>query len=589
MRRLSLLVLVFSVSLQGLRAQSSVAQSVSSLLQGGAQAQAPAPASADSLGRDTPSGTVLGFLQAAQNGNYKAAADYLQISAAHRQSQGPALANKLKVLMDRAFVGTVRRLSTRPEGNPEYGTPDQQTIGTFSVGDADIPVVLVRVVDPGAGRIWVFSSETLSKVPELYDDLEAHQVETKLPPSLVRNVFLGMPLWQWLGLFAAIPVAIAIGWAVVLLLAIPRRLWLKFRNRPNLHSYSRMSKPLLVSFSALAHRAIAAYLGLPLLPRLYYYRVVGVLISIGFFWFLLRSTSLTMQRLRTRAVSAGRTGTGTLMVLGERLITALVAIVAVLATLAIVGFNLTTMLAGLGIGGIAIAFAAQKTLENLFGGISVLADEVIRVGDFCRFGDRVGTVEDISLRSTRVRTLERTELSIPNGSLATMNVENFTRRDKFLFNPTLGIRGETSADQLRYLLAEIRRMFYEHPKIESESARIRFAGLDKGTLNLEVFSHILTRDMAEFTAIAEDVWLRIMEIVEKSGSGFALSSRAVSFSRDSGLDPEKTAAAERQVQQWRDQHKLPFPDFAPADKSAFRGSIVYPEPESAVGKNRQNP
>jgi MscS family membrane protein len=589
MKKLALLLLLVSISLHGLRAQSSVAQSVTSLLQGGVPAQAPAPASADSLERDTPSGTVLGFLQAAQNGNYKAAADYLQISAVHRQSQGPALASKLKVLMDRAFVGTVRRLSTRPEGNPEYGTPDRQTIGTFSVGDADIPVVLVRVVDPNSGKIWVFSSETLSKVPELYDDLEAHQVETKLPPSLVRNVFLGMPLWQWLALFAAIPVAIAIGWAVVLLLAIPRRLWLKFRSRPNLHSYSRMSRPLLVAFSALAHRAIAAYFGLPLLPRLYYYRVVGVLVSIGFFWFLLRSTGLAMQRLRIHAISAGRTGTGTLMVLGERLLKALVAIVAVLATLAIVGFNLTTVLAGLGIGGIAIAFAAQKTLENLFGGISVLADEVIRVGDFCRFGDRVGTVEDISLRSTRVRTLERTELSIPNGSLATMNVENFTRRDKFLFNPTLGIRGETSADQLRYLLAEIRRMFYEHPKIESESARIRFAGFDKGALSLEVFSHFLTRDMAEFTAIAEDVWLRIMEIVEKSGSGFAVSSRAVSFSRDSGLDPDKTAAAEQQVQQWRDQHKLPFPDFAPADKSAFRGSIVYPEPESAVGKNQRLP
>ena len=589
MKKLALLFLLVSISLHGLRAQSSVAQSVSSLLQGGAQAQAPAPASADSLGRDTPSGTVLGFLQAAQNGNYKAAADYLQISAVHRQSQGPALANKLKALMDRAFVGTVRRLSTRPEGNPEYGTSDQQTVGTFSVGDADIPVVLVRVVDPSAGKIWVFSSETLGKVPELYDNLEAHQVENKLPQSLVRNVFLGMPLWQWLALFAAIPVAFAIGWAVVLLLAIPRRLWLKVRKRTNLHSYSRMSTPLLVTFSGLAHRVIAAYLGLPLLPRLYYYRIIGVLISIGFFWFLLRATGLTMQRLRTHAVSAGRTGTGTLMMLGERLLKALVAIVAVLATLAIVGFNLTTVLAGLGIGGIAIAFAAQKTLENLFGGISVLADEVIRVGDFCRFGDRVGTVEDISLRSTRVRTLERTELSIPNGSLATMNVENFTRRDKFLFNPTLGIRGETSADQLRYLLAEIRRMLYEHPRIESESARIRFTGFDKAALNLEIFSHILTRDMGEFAAISEDVWLRIMEIVEKSGSGFAVSSRAVSFSRDSGLDPDKTAAAEQQVQQWRDQHKLPFPDFAPADKSALRGSIVYPVPESAVGSNQRLP
>ncbi len=347
--------------------------------------------------------------------------------------------------MDRAFVGSLRRISTRPEGNPENGTSDQQTIGVFSTRDADVPVVLVRVTDPNSGKIWLFSAETLSKVPELYDNVEAHQVENKLPQSLVRNVFLGMPLWQWLALFAAIPVAIAIGWAVVLLLAIPRRLWLKFRNRPNLHSYSRMSKPLLVSFSALAHRVIAAYLGLPLLPRLYYYRTIGVLISIGFFWFLLRVTSLTMQRLRMHAISAGRIGTGTLMVLAERLLTALVVIVAVLAMLGILGFNLTTVLAGLGIGGIAIAFAAQKTLENLFGGISVLADEVIRVGDYCRFGDRTGTVEDISLRSTRVRTDARTELSIPNGALATMSIENFTRRDKILFNPALAIRYETTA------------------------------------------------------------------------------------------------------------------------------------------------
>jgi MscS family membrane protein len=581
------LVLLVFISLQGLLAQSSVAQSVTSLLQGGAQAQA-SPASADALGRETPSGTVLGFLQAAQNGNYRAAADYLQISAAHRQSQGPDLAEKLNVLMNRAYVGSPRQLSKNPEGNSEYGTPDHQTIGTFSFGEADVAVVLVRVVDPNSGRIWVFSSETLGKVPELYDNLEAHQVETKLPPVLVRNTFLGMPLWQWLALIAAIPLAVGIGWAVVLLLAIPRRLWLRFRNRPNLHSYSHMSRPLLVSFGALAHRAIAGYLGLALLPRLYYYRIIGVLVTIGFFWFLLRGTSLTMQRLRTRAISAGRTGTGTLMVLGERLLKVLVLLVAVLAVLGILGFNLTAVLAGLGIGGIAIAFAAQKTLENLFGGISVLADEVIRVGDFCRFGDRVGTVEDISLRSTRVRTLERTELSIPNGSLATMNVENFTRRDKFLFNPTLGIRGETSANQLRYLLAEVRRMFYEHPKIESESARIRLAGCDKGTLNLEVFSHILTRDMAEFTAIAEDIWLRIMEIVEKSGTGFASPSQNVSFARDSGLDPDKTAAAERQVELWRDQHKLPFPDFAAADKAAFRGSIQYPQPESAVGKKQNS-
>jgi MscS family membrane protein len=583
MKKLALLVLVVGLSLRGL-----MAQSVTSLLKAGAQAEEPTPSSTDPLGRDTPSGTVLGFLQAAQVGNNKTAADYLQMSPAHRQSQGPDLANELKQLLDRSFVGSVQRLSKRPEGSVEFGASDRQTVGTFTYGDADVPVVLVRVTDPSAGKIWLFSSDTLSKVPELYDALEAHQVESKLPQSLVQNTFLGMPLWQWLALLVAIPVAIAIGWVVVLLLAIPRRLWLKFRNRPNLHSYDRMSTPLLVSFSALAHRLIVHYFGLPLLTRIYYSRIIGVLIVIGFFWFLLRLIDITMQRLRIHAVSSGRIGTGTLMVLGQRLLKALIVILAMLTILAIVGFNLTTVLAGLGIGGIAIAFAAQKTLENLFGGISVLADEVIRVGDTCRFGDRVGIVEDISLRSTRIRTTERTELSIPNGALATMNIENLTRRDKILFNPTLGMRCETSADQLRYLLAEIRRMLYEHPKVENDSARIRFVGFDNSSLSLEIFSYVLTRDFAEFAAIREDLLLRIMDIVEQAGSGLAFPSRTVYFSRDGGLNQEKAAVAAKQVEQWRQQNKLPFPDFAPEDKSAFRDSIVYPDPDSAVAKNQKN-
>ena len=583
MKKFAVRVLVISWALAGLVTQS-VTQPVTKAL--GAGTAAPSTqTTADQLGRQTPSGAVVGFLQAAQGWNYQAAADYLQMSNVRRLSQGPGLAEKLKFLMDHAFVGGLGRLSSNPEGNPDYGSPDQQTIGNFSSGDAEVPVVLVRVADPNFGKIWLFSAETLSKVPELYENVEAQQVERRLPGSLVENVFLGMPLWQWVALLGAIPVACGIGWAMVVLLAIPRRLWLKLRHRPNLHSYSRMSTPLFLSFSALAHRIISRYFGLPLLTRLYYYRVVGVLISVGFFWFLLRVNTLTMQRLRTHAVSAGRLGTGTLMVLAERLLTAVLVVAAVLATLSVLGFNLTTVLAGLGIGGIAIAFAAQKTLENLFGGISVLADEVIRVGDYCRFGDRTGTVEDISLRSTRVRTDARTELSIPNGTLATMSIENFTRRDKFLFNPVLAIRYETTPDQLRYLLAELRRLLYEHPKIESDGANIRFANFDNSALRLEIFAYVVTRDANDFAAIREDLLLRIMEIVEKSGSRFAFPSQTLYLSRDSGLQQERAAMAEQRVQQWRDQHNLPFPDFAPAEKSALRNSIVYPAPESATQNN----
>ncbi|HYU46928.1 MAG TPA: mechanosensitive ion channel family protein [Terriglobales bacterium] len=577
MKKLPLLVVILSIVLH-----APAAQFVPGLTNPAPAAQPPAKA-ADPLGRETPSGTVVGFLQAAQGGNYKNAADYLQMSAARRQSLGPDVARKLKVLMDRAFVGSLRDLSTRPEGTADNGVVDQQTIGTFSSAELDIPVVLIRVSDPNSGKIWVFSADTLSKVPDLYDNLQAHRFEKEIPPTLVHNLFLGLALWQWIGLLAAVPIAVGIGWVVVLLLAIPRRLWLQYRKRPIRHSYNRLSPPLMIFFGGIGHRVIAAYLGLPLLPRIYYYRTIGVLIAIGFFWFLLRVTGLTMQRLQTRAITAGRVGTGTLMVLGERLIKAFVMILAVLAILGRIGFNLTTVLAGLGIGGLAIAFAAQKTLENLFGGISVLADEVIRVGDTCKFGDQVGTVEDISLRSTRIRTPERTQLSIPNGALAAMNVENLTRRDKILFNPTLHIRCETSPDQLRYLLAELRRLLYEHARIEHESARIRLASFDNNALNLEIFSYILTRDFNEFTAIREDVLLRILQILEESGTAFAFPSSTVYMARHTGPDREKAEAAERQVQQWRDERQLPFPDFAPADKSALRGSIVYPPPEAAGG------
>jgi MscS family membrane protein len=572
------------------------AQGVTSLL-AGTNAKNSSSTASDPLGRDTPSGTVLGFLQAAQSGNFQSAADYLQMSAAHRQAQGSDAASKLKFLMDRAFVGSLRRISTSPEGNPDNGGPDQQAIGVFSTGslgaandaDNDVPVLLVHAADPSnptGVKVWLFSSATLSKVPELYDIVGAHQVESRLPQSLVKNTFLGMPLWQWLALLIAVPVAIVAGWAVVLFLAIPRRLYLRYKKRPDLHSYRRVSMPLLLIFAAIAHRIIAHYFGLPLLIRFYYARTVGVFFCIGLFWFLLRITNVTMQRLRTHAIGIGRRGTGTLMVLGERLLSALVVVMGALSVLAILGFNLTTVLAGLGIGGIAIAFAAQKTLENLFGGISVLADEVIRVGDYCRFGDRTGTVEDISLRSTRVRTDARTQLSIPNGMLATMTIENYTRRDKILFNPVLAIRYETTGDQLRYLLAEIRRLLYQHPKVEPESANIRFANVDPSALRLEVFAYVLTFDSNEFAAIREDLLLRVSEIVRRSGTGFAFQSQTLYMTRDSGTNPEKTAAAEKQVQEWRDQHQLPFPDFAPADKASFRGSIPYPPPESSLGKKQ---
>ena len=483
-------------------------------------ANQPAP---DPRGRDTPSGTVYGFLQAAQAGNYSTAAQYLQMSNARRLSEGEDLATKLKLVMDRAFTGNLRSISNQRDGTPQEGVSlDRQRIGVLSAGDIDDDLDLFHVSEPGGGRIWLISSDTLAKVPDLYEQLQVRQVETRLPAILVQHQFASMPIWQWLAILLAIPFAAGLGWLAVQILKFPRYLWLRKHKQSLSPAWSAISSPLWLVLGSVIHAFCVRYLRLPLLQRHYYQITIGVVFIIGLNWLLWRILRQLARRIRERAIYAGRTGTGSVMLLGERILKSLILILAIFLILSTLGFNMTTALAGLGIGGIAIAFAAQKTLENLFGGISLLGDEVIHIGDECRFGDRVGTVEDISLRSTRIRTPQRTQLSIPNGSLATMNVENLSRRDKILFNTKLGLRYETSPDELRYVLAQIRRLFYEHPKVETDGARIRFTGCDNGSLNLEVFCYILTRNGAEFLTIQEDLLLRIMDIIEASGTSLRL-------------------------------------------------------------------
>ena len=576
----------FSLPLLCLALSSALwAQSITQILPA-EPAKSNASAPTDPLGRQTPNGTLFGFLQAMQVANYATAAQYLQMSPARRASQGEEIATQLKTVLDSAFVGSLKAISTNPEGTAQLGLPpDRERVGTFSADDSEADVILVRVNDPNAGKVWLFSADTLASVPEFYKLVEAHQVETHVPKALVKTQILGMSVWLWLALLVAVPVAAGLAWLLIELIVLPVLWWRGLRKKPQLADWRKVSGPMWLVLGVLIHRILVSFLGLPLLHRHYYYLTTRVALIIAVGWLTLRGLTRGMDRLRDRAIARGSTGTGSLVLLGQRVLKALVVMFAGLALLSALGFNLTTALAGLGIGGLAIGFGAQKTIENLFGGISLLGDEVIRVGDSCNFNGRVGTVEDISLRSTRIRTIERTELSIPNGALATMNIENLTRRDKFLFNPNLSLRPETTPDQLRYVLTESRRFLYQHPKVETASARIRLANLEQGWPSLEVFSYVLTRDGAEFTAIREDILLRLLTVVEEAGTGFAFPSQNVYLGRNTGVDKAKAEQAEEAVRRWRDQNQLPFPDFAPAEIAEIRDSLPYPPPESAVNRN----
>jgi MscS family membrane protein len=276
-----------------------------------------------------------------------------------------------------------------------------------------------------------------------------------------------------------------------------------------------------------------------------------------------------------------------LLQLAEKLCKVLAVVAGALVILYLAGINIAAAITGLGIGGIAIAFAAQKTLENLFGGIMIISDRPIRVGDFCRAGDTLGTVENIGLRSTRIRTLNRTVVAIPNGQLALVNLENFARRDKIWFHHHLSLRYETTADQLRYVLAEIRKMLYGHPKVESTSARVRFVGFGNSSLNLEAFAYVLETEYADFLSIQEDLLLRVMDIVEASGSSIAFPSQTTYLATDAGLDAAKSREAIDSVRQWREQGRLPFPDFSPETIEEIENKTEYPPPGSALENKKK--
>ena len=537
----------------------------------------------DPLGRTTPSGSILGFLQAAQSGNYSIAAQYLQMSPARRQSEGEQRASQLNVVLNSpAFTGKVG-IFTQPEGIPQEGVPlGRQKLGAMSSGDVEADLELVRVADPTAGKIWLISSDTLAKVPELYDQVEARQVERKLPGVLVRHQIAGVPLWQWLALLLAIPACAAIGWLVLVLLEIPLRWWARRRGQVEIANWRSVSAPAWLLTGTVTHQFFIRYLGVALLPRHYYFQFTSILLIVSVTWIVWRVVRWSLRRVRNRALARGHAGTGSLMLLGERILKAFIFGVGVLAVLGDLGFNMSTALAGLGIGGLAIGFGAQKTIENLFGGVSVLGDEVFRVGDVCRFGDRTGVVEDIGLRSTRIRTEERTLVAIPNGTVATINLENLSRRDKILFKTTLGLRPESKADHVRFVLAEIRRLLYSHPKVETKTVRVRLTDIAGSSLSVEVLAYILTRDFNEFAAIREDILLRTIDVMEDSGGGLALPSQTLYLSRDSGIEKEKADNAVKKIAELRDGKQLPFPDFHQDDISSFKGSIAYPQPESAV-------
>ena len=241
------------------------------------------------------------------------------------------------------------------------------------------------------------------------------------------------------------------------------------------------------------------------------------------------------------------------------------------------GVSLMTLLTGFGVIGLAVSLAAKTTLENVIGGITLFLDRSVKVGEYCRFGNHAGTILNIGLRTTRVQALDQTVISIPNAEFSQMQITNVTRRNRSLMQKTINLRYETSRDQLRWILANLREILHAHPKVYDDPVPFaRFEDYGESSLDILIFAYIKTTRWAELMAIQEDILFRVGEIVEKAGSGFAFPSTTAYITRDTGVDSERGAEAEKEVILWRQENCYPFPETPPQRKQALRGSLEYP-------------
>lgn len=494
---------------------------------GGETADQKAAAAKDLFGRDTPRGLASSLVAAFGASDYERAANYLEPVKIGRED-GASLARMLQQQLDQGgSLLPFAALSKDPAGAVDDGLPvDQERIGSLKTRTGTVPLI-ARHIEGEAGKApyWVVSAESLKVVAA---EQRAPHPESKpaltdaLPDALNETRVAGAPVADWLVLIG-VGVAVFLGlWLVFALLLKGLHAIVRDPDSSASYRFAHAALPpfglwvaVLVFFAAVNNLQVA------IVARQQLVRYGGIVGWIALAWFLWRLTDAITTLWSGRMERAGRRRAMSALVFAQRAAKTLLVFVAIVLVLDTLGVDVTTGIAALGIGGIALALGAQKTIENLVGSVTVIADEPVRVGDFCKVGSVLGTVEDIGMRSTRIRTNERTVVTIPNGAFSSQQIENYSRRDRFLFSPTIRLAYDTDATLMRAVLDDIRAVLAADKNITND-ARVRFVAISPDSLDVEIFAYIQTFDYGISLQMREQALLGIMDAISRRGARLAL-------------------------------------------------------------------
>jgi MscS family membrane protein len=481
---------------------------------------------ADEFDRGTPLRSAEGFLTATDLSAFETAAEYLDLRnlrGASRELTGAQLARRFDVIVKRAKWADIDALVDDPAGRSNDNLPEyRDSIGIVLNDGKEIRLLMQKVPRGDGVSIWKISNATVALIPELYEAFGYPEFVEDLRRNLPAKSFLGYELFKLVIVLAVSTLA----YAVVFLLALIIR---RMLTNPDTPSHQQIFHFLILPFGIwvvlMAMNTAATSLGRGVtaeeLQRL---TPIPILITV---WVLYAGMNLVRDIYSSNLADMGRPGAAVLLHPAVNALKLLVAIGGMLTYLDQLGINITTVLAGLGVGGIAVALALQKPMEDVFGAITLYSQQPVRVGDFCRIGNQTGTIEEIGLRTTRLRTLANTVIAIPNSQLANEPIDNISSRKKIWYRPILRLRYDTTPEQLQQVLDGIRELLSSHSRVLQDNHRVRFKEIADDALLIEVYAYLGTTNWAEYLEFAEELNIRILEIVARAGTSLSLPARTL--------------------------------------------------------------
>ncbi len=442
-------------------------------------------------------------------------------------------------MLDRHLWVDMSLVSPSATGDTTDGLPAAVEQIGFVPGPGGVrqPVRLTRAIADGE-TLWRFSRATVSRVPTWYESLGHRWMLENLPPTLLRPGPLELLWWQWIALPLLVAIAVVVGAALGRLIRfVFGRIVRRTRTDWDDAIVKRLGPPLTAALACIAIGVLLPWLGLYEPAANAMYRALKAIFLLIFFWGVWRTVDVVSDVVSRSLWAHGSAASRSLIPLGARITKIVILAMAAVASLSLLGYPVASLIAGLGLGGLALALAAQKTVENLFGAFSLGVDQPFRIGDFVKIEDFVGTVEVIGLRSTRFRTLDRTLITIPNGKLAEMRLESFSVRDRIRLATIIGLVYETTAAQMREVLAGFERVLRAHPKIWPDAVVVRFSAFSASSLDIEIMAWFETPDWGEFQLIRQEILLQFMDVVERAGTAFAFPTQTVHLAPASPIPP----------------------------------------------------